>query len=61
MPKIIEMGETHSFIIEPSANQYIIPVTIANDKYNIGIMYDEKSSKYGDIPSWFFTNNTDIS
>lgn len=38
--KIIGMGETHSFLIEASANQYTIPITIANNKYNLGIVYD---------------------
>jgi hypothetical protein len=37
---------------------YVLPITVGSDTYNLGLLFDEKSSKYGSMPSWIFTSLT---
>lgn len=40
-------------------NQYVVPISIGSDSYNLGLFYGEQKVGYGKIPSWIFTSLTD--
>jgi hypothetical protein len=38
---------------------YVAPISVGSESYNLGLLFEEKESKYAAVPSWLFTSLTD--